>query len=355
MKKVVSFILAVCILFSLSLVSFCATAKEADSQISDMSLESFKVDKSRLSQAISTATSYYMSLDNFTGYSWSHLLSEIDDASYVNRDKNATQAQVNLATQELFDAIDGLVRYGENGYLYMVFLDVSSVVAEDEYFWAFIWNEKNEQRWEQMILTDTGTPFIFMESRESAVFTRMKKGEQPDWHLVSIQTGDTYFSGEYNCAVLNYNDDYSGMTVTWKDFDNKHKYDLIDAMFKAENYLFNESQEYPSESLFDLQNAYLNAVQVYKTAKAQADFELATHQLLDSIASLEGDDELVGDVDGNGDVSVMDATMIQRHLARLEIIDETKYSYADFDKDGKITVLDATMIQRYVAQFNPEL
>lgn len=55
----------------------------------------------------------------------------------------------------------------------------------------------------------------------------------------------------------------------------------------------------------------------------------------------------VGDVDGDGKISIMDATAIQKKLAGLTV----KYysQYADFDRSGTINILDATAIQKYCA------
>ncbi len=57
---------------------------------------------------------------------------------------------------------------------------------------------------------------------------------------------------------------------------------------------------------------------------------------------------LIGDVDRDGAVTIVDATCIQRQLASLacEVFDARA---ADVDADGKITILDATYIQRLLA------
>ncbi len=60
---------------------------------------------------------------------------------------------------------------------------------------------------------------------------------------------------------------------------------------------------------------------------------------------------LLGDIDGNGKVEVLDATLIQRHEARFERLTEEQLKLADTNKDGEVNVLDATMIQRLVAKF----
>ena len=59
---------------------------------------------------------------------------------------------------------------------------------------------------------------------------------------------------------------------------------------------------------------------------------------------------LLGDADGDGLVTILDATAIQRHLANLE----TKVfveSAADTSGNGDVDILDATAIQRWLANF----
>ncbi len=57
-----------------------------------------------------------------------------------------------------------------------------------------------------------------------------------------------------------------------------------------------------------------------------------------------------GDVDGDGLVTIDDAIIIQRYLARLYICDEYQLQAADFDDDDVVTIQDVTMIQRYLAR-----
>ena len=56
-----------------------------------------------------------------------------------------------------------------------------------------------------------------------------------------------------------------------------------------------------------------------------------------------------GDADGDGLVSILDATRIQRRLANLCSKYEIVETSADVDRDGSVTILDATRIQRYKA------
>ena len=62
----------------------------------------------------------------------------------------------------------------------------------------------------------------------------------------------------------------------------------------------------------------------------------------------------LGDVDGNGEINIMDATLLQRYLAQDVLLTETQLIAADTDKNGKYTVSDVTAIQRFVAQIITE-
>ena len=60
-------------------------------------------------------------------------------------------------------------------------------------------------------------------------------------------------------------------------------------------------------------------------------------------------DLIIGDVDGDGELSIMDATEIQLIIAQLKEAPEDITS-ADVDGDGKISILDATQIQLMLAK-----
>jgi uncharacterized repeat protein (TIGR02543 family) len=57
---------------------------------------------------------------------------------------------------------------------------------------------------------------------------------------------------------------------------------------------------------------------------------------------------LLGDADGDGKVTIVDATCIQRRLASLSTANFIEQA-ADTDEDGKTTIIDATYIQRWLA------
>ena len=57
---------------------------------------------------------------------------------------------------------------------------------------------------------------------------------------------------------------------------------------------------------------------------------------------------VLGDVDGDGSVTIIDATCIQRHLASIPTFAYNEDA-ADTDLDGSISIIDATYIQRWLA------
>ena len=59
---------------------------------------------------------------------------------------------------------------------------------------------------------------------------------------------------------------------------------------------------------------------------------------------------LIGDVNGDGQINITDATMVQQSIAELVELTDEQREAADTDGDGKITISDATMIQKYIAE-----
>ena len=66
------------------------------------------------------------------------------------------------------------------------------------------------------------------------------------------------------------------------------------------------------------------------------------------------DNSTLGDVDGDGEAEIRDATWIQRYAAWVDIPFPISKITADVDRDDDITVMDATAIQYYLANMkNP--
>jgi hypothetical protein len=57
-----------------------------------------------------------------------------------------------------------------------------------------------------------------------------------------------------------------------------------------------------------------------------------------------------GDVNGDKKITVADVTAIQKHLAKIEELDETEQILANAVYDGSVDIADATEIQKYLAK-----
>ena len=60
---------------------------------------------------------------------------------------------------------------------------------------------------------------------------------------------------------------------------------------------------------------------------------------------------ILGDADSDGKVSILDATVIQKRLASIDVARFDEIA-ADVDGDTKVTVLDATYIQKWLAHID---
>ena len=79
-------------------------------------------------------------------------------------------------------------------------------------------------------------------------------------------------------------------------------------------------------------------------------FGIAVLMLAGTIASAAAN--LLGDADGDGEVTILDATSIQRSLAGLSVSDKYSAQAADVDGDTEESILDATHIQRWLASLD---
>ena len=72
-----------------------------------------------------------------------------------------------------------------------------------------------------------------------------------------------------------------------------------------------------------------------------------------SLSALSAENErLLGDTDGEGFVTIIDVTMIQRHLAHLMVLDEDSIEAGDVDASGELEITDATFIQQWLAKLS---
>ena len=83
---------------------------------------------------------------------------------------------------------------------------------------------------------------------------------------------------------------------------------------------------------------------------------LALFILIVSISSIsvsaETSGRLLGDTSNDGIVTIIDVTMIQRHLIQLVTIDDESTAAGDVDGNGILEIDDATLIQKWIAKMD---
>ncbi len=59
-------------------------------------------------------------------------------------------------------------------------------------------------------------------------------------------------------------------------------------------------------------------------------------------------DKIFGDANGDGEITIEDATLIQKSVVGIAALDADQKALADVNGDGKVTVFDVTLIQKYI-------
>ena len=128
----------------------------------------------------------------------------------------------------------------------------------------------------------------------------------------------------------------------------------------------NASLDDVAEQLEGLTCPVSNVPKALQAMESRADFQMALYEISDisfdfsAIVSESGYpydwyyEPLYGDVDGDGTITIIDATIIQRALADLHHLSAFQQELADVDSDGEVFVLDATYIQRYLVDILSE-
>lgn len=149
-----------------------------------------------------------------------------------------------------------------------------------------------------------------------------------DLELVSIENG-----GLFNDAITHSKLDKNPIIISWyssSSEDESKNGCLATLKFKIlDNAQTNEvCLTYDENNVFDssFNNIYFNATS----------------------GSVKINTGLLGDVNEDGVVSILDAIIIQKHLVGLTNLTDSQKSVADANGDGVVSILDATLIQKYL-------
>ena len=119
---------------------------------------------------------------------------------------------------------------------------------------------------------------------------------------------------------------------------------------EGESYLFRDGEwtdwsEYIENILIDPHDMYITISRRLIDICPLDNFSIKAYV----VPTGEEEPLILGDADGDGKVTVLDATVIQRHLAEMSTESYVEEA-SDADGDGEVTILDATAIQRFLAE-----
>ena len=112
------------------------------------------------------------------------------------------------------------------------------------------------------------------------------------------------------------------------------------------------------KKLFSIILAIITLFSVTTFTTGAADVEVAdtgeyyiSEKPFEEVAEVDGLKVIgyLGDLDADKEITIMDATQVQLHLAQLVELDESQSFAADTDKNGEISILDVTNIQLFLA------
>ena len=100
-----------------------------------------------------------------------------------------------------------------------------------------------------------------------------------------------------------------------------------------------------------------NKLHESKFLKENMQYEFAIRQqTINSFGSFEAEAEhSSSDANGDGDISILDAIMIQKHIVNIITLEGDALAAADTDGSGDVSVLDAIRIQKYIVNIITEL
>ena len=201
-------------------------------------------------------------------------------------------------------------------------------------------------------------------------------GGGPDDPVYSMGPSHTTFDRFFEEYVSIYTDDVAPEDVYWSDFfyfyDEPYEHrdqngDVDWVLIQAETFIaqdviyegiignrfvFRPTPSYPFDSGYGIYDVKQD-IFVPITRDAESNYDGLT-KALDKVVT----GRLLGDLDGDDSLTVIDATIMQRCEAKMRDYpenDERNYPlgkiryYSDFNRDGSRDITDATCIQRYLA------
>ena len=179
---------------------------------------------------------------------------------------------------------------------------------------------------------------INVESIENLVGFQFKVKYLEEFELVKVSLGSDFTEGRF---TYNSNSDNNTLTIVYVDVNNRISSDLVTLVsleFTAPSALESDVIELLSlESSYSSEFVYLSDDYLLtKNNSVSANFQ--------SISKAT-----IGDVNLDGDITLIDVAIIQLHLAKFQILSGINFRVADTNNDNNVDISDAARIQLYLA------
>ncbi|MBR1483358.1 MAG: hypothetical protein IJ598_10380 [Ruminococcus sp.] len=179
-----------------------------------------------------------------------------------------------------------------------------------------------------------GTLYTLIEKNEKGYIATYDY--QTDSYTEMLEINDVWYDGsQYSWWPGNYSSiaAYDGL-LYFNTPDAVYTYNPV----TREKTLF--SRYTGSDLLYGM---YIRDGKVYGLAAANPNVARTSVELGEPVMNY-----VLGDTDGDGIVNIVDATIIQYHLAEYSLLTGKRLKAADFDKNGTVDINDVTAIQIYI-------
>jgi hypothetical protein len=177
--------------------------------------------------------------------------------------------------------------------------------------------------------------------------------EEADYYLVGYFDGNDYEGRDYKF------DENGQLTLTFKEDSYVYVISSANTSYWTNGWLGNDvatATMYRAVSLSSPDKLFVQSGKVTFTLVINEDGTLTLSYIYEPIdldkseIEIIYDDVMIGDVDLDGELSIIDATMIQKYLASIKSLNEKQLYAADIFGNGEIDISNVTFIQKYLAE-----
>ena len=193
-----------------------------------------------------------------------------------------------------------------------------------------------------------------------ATISRINVWDEDGMEIVRSYFVLSYAGKEYEITGMTYQEDKTVVSVEVEDYSVTGENMLVTALFED-----GTSDSVRFSDTYSFGTGFSPDVKMYAafTEKGMLMYNMILATDIDNdvyvfgqyvdVDGGQGETFLRGDVDGDGEVTIADATLLQRYFAEYAVADRARIvKCGDANCDGKLNIRDVTAIQRYLAGYD---